>query len=65
VLMKPLRGNSSDSKEFGHIVREHIAQLQTTYGTTYLVADSARYRTTTCRSWQPPPSSGLAGCPRP
>ena len=43
VLMKPLSGNSSDGKEFGHIVREHIAQLQTTYGTTYLVADSALY----------------------
>src|SRR5215813_13080553 len=42
-LMKPLSGNSSDGKEFGHIVREHIAQLQTTYGTTYLVADSALY----------------------
>jgi len=40
-LMKPLRGNSSDGTEFGHIVRDHIAQLQTTYGTTYLVADSA------------------------
>src|SRR2546427_1462269 len=43
VLMKPLSGNSSDGKEFGHIVHEHIAQLQTTYGTTYLVADSALY----------------------
>jgi transposase len=43
VLMKPLSGNSSDGKEFGHIVREHIAQLQTTYGATYLVADSALY----------------------
>src|SRR6266446_4888166 len=43
VLMKPLSGNSSDGKAFGHIVREHIAQLQTTYGTTYLVADSALY----------------------
>jgi transposase len=43
VLMKPLSGNSSDGKEFGSIVHEHIAQLQTTYGTTYLVADSALY----------------------
>jgi transposase len=43
VLMKPLSGNSSDGTEFGRIVREHIAQLQTTYGTTYLVADSALY----------------------
>jgi transposase len=41
--MKPLSGNSSDGKEFGHIVHEHIAQLQTTYGPTYLVADSALY----------------------
>lgn len=43
VLMKPLSGNSSDVKEFGQVVSEHIAQLQTTYGTTYLVADSALY----------------------
>ena len=43
VLMQPLSGNSSDGQEFGHIVKEHIAQLQTTYGTTYLVADSALY----------------------
>jgi len=43
VLMKPLSGNSSDGPEFGHIIREHVAQLQTTYGTTYLVADSALY----------------------
>ena len=43
ILMKPLSGNSSDGPEFGHIVQEHIAQLHTTYGTTYLVADSALY----------------------
>jgi transposase len=43
VLMKPLSGNSSDAKDFGHVIREHIAQLQTTYGTAYLVADSALY----------------------
>jgi transposase len=43
ILMKPLSGNSSDGQEFGHVVKEHIAQLHTTYGTTYLVADSALY----------------------
>jgi transposase len=43
VLMQPLSGNSNDGKAFGHIVKEHIAQLQTTYGLTYLVADSALY----------------------
>jgi transposase len=43
VLMQPLSGHSSDGKEFGHIVREHMAQLHTTYGLTYLVADSALY----------------------
>jgi transposase len=41
VLMKPLSGNSRDVKEFGQVVSEHMAQLQTTYGTTYLVADRA------------------------
>jgi transposase len=43
VLMKPLSGNSSDAHEFGQVVKDYIAQLQTTYGTTYLVADSALY----------------------
>jgi hypothetical protein len=43
LLMKPLSGNSSDSQEFGHIVRDHIGQLHNTYGTTYVVADSALY----------------------
>jgi transposase len=43
LLMKPLSGNSSDVQDFGQVVTEHIAQLQTTSGTTYLVADSALY----------------------
>jgi transposase len=43
VLMKPLSGNSSDAPEFGQVIKDHIAQLHTTYGTTYLVADSALY----------------------
>ncbi len=41
LLMKPLSGNSNDAPEFGQVVKDHIAQLQTTYGTTYVVADSA------------------------
>jgi transposase len=43
LLMKPLSGNRSDPQEFGHLVRDHIAQLHNTYGTTYVVADSALY----------------------
>jgi transposase len=43
VLMKPLSGNTNDAADVGQVVKEHIAQLQTTYGTTYLVADSALY----------------------
>jgi transposase len=43
VLMQPLSGNTSDGKTFGHVVKEYMTQLQTTYGTTYLVADSALY----------------------
>ena len=43
VLMKPLSGNTSDVRDFGQVVTEHMRQLQTTYGTTYLVADSALY----------------------
>ena len=43
VLMKPLSGNSSAAHDFGQIVTDHIAPLQLTYGTTFLVADSALY----------------------
>jgi transposase len=43
LLMKPLSGNSSDAHDFGEVVCAHVQQLQTTYGTTYLVADSALY----------------------
>ena len=41
LLMQPLSGNTSDAIEFRHVVSAHIAQLHTTYGTAYLVADSA------------------------
>jgi len=43
VLMKPLSGNSSDAHTFGQIITDHLAQLQITYGTTFLVTDSALY----------------------
>jgi transposase len=43
LLMQPLSGNSSDAQEFGQVIKEHMTQLQTTYGLTYLVADSALY----------------------
>ena len=43
VLMQPLSGNSSDAQDFGEVVRTHLQQLHTTYGLTYLVADSALY----------------------
>jgi transposase len=43
VLMKPLSGNSSDAQDFGEVISTHIDQLHTTYGVTYLVADSALY----------------------
>jgi len=41
ILMKPLSGNRSDAQAVGHVIQEHIAQFPTTYGITYLVADSA------------------------
>ena len=43
VLMQPLSGNSSDSKAFGQVISDHIAQLHTPSSPTYLVADSALY----------------------
>jgi transposase len=41
--MKPLSGNTSDAHDFGHVVTQHIAHLQTVHGFAYLVADSALY----------------------
>jgi transposase len=41
VLRQPLSGNSHDGTVFGQGVSDHMAQLHTTYGATYLVADSA------------------------
>jgi transposase len=43
LLMRPLSGNSSDVQEFGQVIRTHLDQLHTTYGVTYIVADSALY----------------------
>ena len=44
VRMKPLRGHSREAPACGQIVRDPMAQLPTTDGTTSLVADRARYR---------------------
>ena len=43
VLMQPLSGNSHDGTVFGQVISDHMAQLHTTDGATYLVADSALY----------------------
>jgi transposase len=43
LLMQPLSGNTSGANDFGDVVTAHIIQLHTTYGTSYLVADSALY----------------------
>jgi transposase len=43
VLMKPLSGHTNDARDCGPVVTDHIRQLQTTDGTTYLVVDSALY----------------------
>jgi transposase len=41
VWMNPLRGHSRDAPDFGQVVSTHVAPLQTTDGTTSLVAESA------------------------
>jgi transposase len=41
VLMQPLSGNSSEAPAFGQGIRSHIEPFHTTYGATYVVADSA------------------------
>jgi transposase len=44
VLMTPLSGTTRDARDVGPVVTAPMRQLQTTDGTTCLVADSARYR---------------------
>jgi len=44
LLMQPLSDHSNDGQPFGQVVTEPITQLQTTYGTTSRVADSALSR---------------------
>ena len=56
LLMKRLSGNTSDESDFGHVVTQHIAQLHTTYGTTYMVADSAL-----CSQKEPPEACQYRG----
>jgi transposase len=41
LLMRPLSGNTNDTRDCGQVVTRHSAQLRTTSGLTYLVADSA------------------------
>ncbi|HSF31575.1 MAG TPA: IS1634 family transposase [Candidatus Tectomicrobia bacterium] len=63
VLMKPRRGNRRDAPAFGQIVREPMAQLQTTYGTTYLVADAALYSEDTLQTRANPQLKGITRVP--
>jgi transposase len=44
ALMKPLRGHSRAPQAVGHVMQAYIEPLQTTYGATDLVAESALYR---------------------
>jgi transposase len=43
LLRQPLRGTSSEAHAVGQVVKEPMAQLHTTSGTTSLVADRALY----------------------
>lgn len=43
LLMRPLSGNASDSKEFGKTIKSYVGQLQSLQDIPYLVADSAFY----------------------
>ena len=65
VLMKPLSGNSSDAQEFGQVIKDHIAHLQTAYGTTYLVADSALYSADNLQKLAETPMKWITRVPAP
>jgi transposase len=43
LLLQPLSGNTSDALDFRPVITKPMAQLHTTYGTAYLVADGALY----------------------
>jgi transposase len=63
LLMQPLSGNTSDAIDFRHVVTEHIAQLHITYGTAYLVADSALYNEENLQQLAHTPSKWITRLP--
>src|SRR5262249_62066245 len=48
--MKLLSGNSREAQAFGQVIRDHMAQLHTTYSAPSLVADRARSRADTLQT---------------
>ena len=64
-LMQPLSGKSSDVQDFGQVVTEHLKPLQTTSGTTDLVADSALYSAETLQQRGEPGLPGITRVPAP
>jgi transposase len=63
LWMPPLRGNRSAVPAVGQIVPEPIRQLSTTYGTTSLVAESARYRDANLQQLAETPRPGMTRVP--
>jgi transposase len=63
LLMHPLSGNTSDATDCRQVVTDHVAQLQTTDGTAYLVADSARYHEANLQQLTHTRSTGITRVP--
>jgi transposase len=63
VLMTPLSGNSRDGRNFGRVVRPHMAQWQTTDGLTYLVAAGALSSAENLQQRSDTPMQGLTRVP--
>lgn len=63
VLMPPLSGNSRDVTAFGPVIKEYSAPLQTTDGTTYLVADRALSREDTLQKLAETQVQGMTRVP--
>jgi len=63
LLMQPLSGNTSDAIDFRHVITAHMAQRPITYGTTYLVADSALYHAENLQQLAHTPSKGIPRVP--
>jgi transposase len=63
LLRQPLSGKTSDAIDVRHVVTAHLAPLHLTYGTAYLVADSALDKAAHRQQLAPMPGTWITRVP--